>query len=62
MEYIAPEVVDQIRDSAKNYLYQWNTLYNKDNFDFERLSGEVELNAIQFSQYIQKAKSILQAG
>lgn len=62
MEFIAPEVVDQIRDSAKNYLYQWNQLYNKDNFDFERLSGEVELNSIQFSQYIQKAKSVLQGG
>ncbi|KAH9388646.1 hypothetical protein TYRP_007990 [Tyrophagus putrescentiae] len=60
MEYMAPEVVNTIRENARSYLAQWNTLYNKDNFDLERLSGEVELNAIQFSQYIQKAKGILQ--
>ena len=58
VDFIPTDVIDSIRENAKNYLRQWNQLYNQDNFDFEQLSGYVEWNSNQFSQFISKAKSI----
>lgn len=62
MEFVTADLLESIRENARKYLKQWNELYNKDNLDFEQLSGYVEWNSIQFSQYIQKARSVQQDG
>ena len=62
VDYLSTDITEKIRETARRYLYWWNKLYNRNNIDFDRLSGYIEEYWISFSQYLNKAKSIQQTG
>ena len=62
LDYLSGYILDQIRETARNYIILWNEKYNNQIYEPEMLMGYVETTWMVFNQYLEKSKSIKSSG
>lgn len=53
---------NRIAEVAKNYVNFWNTAFNYDNLSSQKLMAYVDMNLVQYNQYIVQAKNVKYTG